>query len=167
MLKVSLLGLETVLRFASDAWSMITRLSQVTNDYVPPSPTSQQTYHPLNIPASPYHAGSDGRLPLLEGRQGSHAITCTVNGVSLRSLHVRAGSFALVSPPLLLPTAIGAPVKGFQGDLKSDGQEDSKVPPVDRPIVSPESGGVRRGGMVRKRPRLIFDRAAAQVLESI
>lgn len=68
---------------------------------------------------------------------------------------------------MLLPTVISAPAKGFQGDLKADGRGDVEVPLADRALVSRESGGVREGGLVRKRPRLIFDRAAAQVIEYI
>ena len=37
-LEVSLLGVGTVLRLERDAWSMVKRLGQVTNEYAPPSP---------------------------------------------------------------------------------------------------------------------------------
>ena len=36
MLKVSLLGVATVLRLARDAWSMVIRLRQATTEYAPP-----------------------------------------------------------------------------------------------------------------------------------
>ena len=38
MLKVSLLGVETVLGLERDAWSMANRLRQATNEYAPPHP---------------------------------------------------------------------------------------------------------------------------------
>ena len=42
MLKVSLLGVGTVLRLAKDAWSMVIRLRQATIEYAPlPSPVVQ------------------------------------------------------------------------------------------------------------------------------
>ena len=36
MLEVPLLGVGTVLRLESDAWSVVKRLRQATNDYPPP-----------------------------------------------------------------------------------------------------------------------------------
>ena len=40
MLEVSLLGVGTVLRLERDAWSMVKRLRQATNEYAPPPPLS-------------------------------------------------------------------------------------------------------------------------------
>ena len=38
MLQLSLLGVGTVLRLGNDAWSMVKRLRQATNEYAPPLP---------------------------------------------------------------------------------------------------------------------------------
>ena len=40
LLEVSLLGVGTVLRLERDAWSMVKRLRQATNEYAPPLPVS-------------------------------------------------------------------------------------------------------------------------------
>ena len=67
MLEVSLLGLETVLRLARDAWSMVKPLRPATNEYAPP-PTAP----PANwVPCSPvpfFLAACDNHLFCNTGR---------------------------------------------------------------------------------------------------
>ena len=43
LLEVSLVGVGTVLRLERDAWSMVKRLRQATNEYAPPHPLSSLT----------------------------------------------------------------------------------------------------------------------------
>ena len=43
LLEVSLLGVGTVLRLERDAWSVVKRLRQATNEYAPPSPFANRT----------------------------------------------------------------------------------------------------------------------------
>ena len=52
MLEISLLGVGTVLRLERDAWSMVNRLRQATNEYAPPNLTAA-TYNKYPMLQSP------------------------------------------------------------------------------------------------------------------
>ena len=53
MLEVSLLGVGTVLRLGRDAWSMVKRLRQATNEDPPPPAAPRSASRPFVYPSYP------------------------------------------------------------------------------------------------------------------